>query len=355
MRDCRGRDHATAGPVAVAAIAGTVVTLLLATGCSAPVRPRATAPAPSRTVGTGSTPFRPGASGGTGTGDPAPSGCGHPAPAAVDRVVSFAVDPAAAEGQRTRTALVHVPAGYRPQSPHPVLLVYHGHGGNPAETAAGTGFRDLADRKGFFAVYPQGLPDGPDGPPMWASAGAVDHGIQELPAARSLLDTLAADYCIDAARIYATGISNGGGMANYLACRLADRITAVAPVVGNMYWPKDGGCQPTRAVSILDIHAVDDPVVSYQGSRADPAWMLPAVTDWLAGWAALDHCPTTPAVPVDTAALQVRQWTGCADGSAIVAYRVMGGHRWPPSLVGSPTASVIWDFLAGHRMPASTR
>lgn len=267
-------------------------------------------------------------------------------------MVSFAVDPATAEGQRTRTALVHVPAGYQPQSPHPVLLVYHGHGGNSAAVAAGTGFRALADQKGFLAVYPQGLPDGPGGPPMWASAGPVDHGIQELPATRALLDTLTSSYCVDAARVYATGISNGGGMANYLACRLADRITAVAPIVGNMYEPKDGGCHPARPLSILDVHAADDPVVPYRGSHSDPAWTLPSVPTWLSGWAALDRCPTTPAVPVDTMNLHVQRWTGCADGTSILAYRIAGGHQWPESLAGAPTAAVIWDFLARYRIAA---
>lgn len=268
--------------------------------------------------------------------------------------MDFPVDPATAEGQRTRTALVHVPAAYRPRDPHPVLLVYHGHGGSAAAAAADTGFSGLADRKGFLAVYPHGLPDS-DGSSMWASAGPVDHGIEELPATRTLLDTLTTDYCVDPGRVYATGISNGGGMADYLACRLADRIAAVAPVVGNMYRPKDGGCQPARPVSILDVHAVDDPVVAYDGDRTNPSWVLPPVDDWLAGWASLDRCVPTPVVAMDTPAVRIRRWTGCADTAAIVAYRITGGHRWPGTLAGTPTASVIWDFLAAHRLPTVAR
>ncbi len=64
---------------------------------------------------------------------------------------------------------------------------------------------------------------------------------------------------------------------------------------------------------------------------------------------------TAPAITVDTTTARVRSWTGCADGAAIVAYRAAGGHRWPPSLAGSPTASVIWDFVSAHRIPAATR
>ncbi|MFB9236313.1 alpha/beta hydrolase family esterase [Plantactinospora siamensis] len=351
----------------VPTVAGVLVALLAA-GCSAPAPSRDSA---ARTGSPGGTPASlvtgspggapaaavtggaiPGA--GAPTGRPARSGCGRPATAGQDRTVEVAVDPATAEGRRTRTALVHVPAGYRPGQAYPVLLVYHGHGGSSAGAAAETGFSGLADRSGFLAVYPQGLPDS-TGSPMWASAGPVDYGIEELPATRGLLDTLAADYCVDPSRIYATGTSNGGGMANYLACRLSDRIAAVAPVVGNMYLPKDGGCRPARPVSILDVHAVDDPVVAYGGDRGDPSWVLPPVDDWLAGWATLDRCAARPAVAVDTPAVRVRRWSGCAPGTAVAAYRVTGGHRWPATLAGNPTAAVIWGFLAAHRLPAVAR
>jgi polyhydroxybutyrate depolymerase len=42
------------------------------------------------------------------------------------------------------------------------------------------------------------------------------------------------DACIDAKRIYATGLSNGGAMAHLLGCRAADLFAATAPVsMGN--------------------------------------------------------------------------------------------------------------------------
>ena len=86
-----------------------------------------------------------------------PPAAERPIGAGADRTLSFPIDPSTAEGAHERTALVHLPTGYRPDSPHPVLLVYHGHGGNSADAAASTGFRELADREGFLAVYPQGL------------------------------------------------------------------------------------------------------------------------------------------------------------------------------------------------------
>jgi len=45
-----------------------------------------------------------------------------------------------------------------------------------------------------------------------------------------LIDKLEAAYNIDPNHIYADGISNGGGMAFALSCRLSDRIAAVGAV-----------------------------------------------------------------------------------------------------------------------------
>ena len=49
---------------------------------------------------------------------------------------------------------------------------------------------------------------------------------------RALLDLVATRTCVDPARVYATGVSNGGGLAARLGCALADRLAAVAPVAG---------------------------------------------------------------------------------------------------------------------------
>ena len=45
-----------------------------------------------------------------------------------------------------------------------------------------------------------------------------------------LIDKLEAAYNIDPTRIYANGLSNGGGMAFVLSCTLSDRIAAVGMV-----------------------------------------------------------------------------------------------------------------------------
>ncbi len=75
----------------------------------------------------------------------------------------------------------------------------------------------------------------------------------------SLLIQLRSEYCIDDDRIYASGMSNGGGFVDTLACSNehgAD-FAAFAPVSGAFYddMPEDTTCQPARSpMPLLEFH-----------------------------------------------------------------------------------------------------
>ena len=139
-------------------------------------------------------------------------------------------------GGRSRDALVHLPYGAG-RGPLPLVLLFHSWAGNPEDVAADTAFSSLADRAGFVAVYPRAIGD----PHTWDLAGTSD-----IAFVAALLTTLEAVVCIDLSRVFAAGFSMGGGMANVVGCRLADRIAAIASVSG-LYGPRWGEpCQPSR-------------------------------------------------------------------------------------------------------------
>ncbi|MEO6890988.1 MAG: PHB depolymerase family esterase, partial [Ktedonobacteraceae bacterium] len=216
------------------------------------------------------------------------TGCGLASPIAPGRSagVTIASHPAVSEGQRTRTYRVHVPTIYEAHQSVPVVLVFHGYTGTATGMEQGSGFSQLADQENFIAVYPQGLPDGDGGAPFWASVGPIDNGVDDVLFVSDILSDLQRKFCIDARRIYVTGFSNGGGMTGFLACRLAGRVAAFAPVSGNFYNPP-GGCSPGRPVPILDFHGTADHVLPYNGIPAseNAAWPLPPVSQWLQTWA----------------------------------------------------------------------
>jgi polyhydroxybutyrate depolymerase len=285
-----------------------------------------------------------------------PAGCerGRTDGAGRDLQYQIPVDPAQADGATQRDAVVHIPIGYRPGIPAPLVMQFHG----AAPNATGAGYEHdsplhpLSDRYGFIDVYPQGL-RASTGNLGWNAYGPVVSKIAELPFVDKLLDTIEADFCVDATRVYASGFSNGGNMVNYLACRDSGRFAAAAPVAGPMYGQDDGPCRPSRPVPIIDIHSVDDPGVPYGGHPGLPNYdfPLPSVPQWLADWAGLDGC-TGPASSTVDGAQSTTSWSTCSGGARIVGYAVRAGHAWPAELDGRPAAEVVWRFLSAFQLPA---
>jgi polyhydroxybutyrate depolymerase len=252
-------------------------------------------------------------------------------------------------GATRRTYRVHVPAGYRPDRPVPAVLLLHGNGGSAADLDEVTG---LGDRRGFLAVYPQGLAVGA-GRPFWAAAGRVEAGVDDLRFTADLLDDLQGRLCVDPARVAAAGFSAGGGVAARMACDLAGRVASVAVISGALY-TEPGECRPSRPVPVLAVHGTADAVVPYGGRALTVEWPLPMppMPSWLARWATRDGCPGDLAVFLDTPEASGFRWSGCRGGAEVVHYRINGGgHQAPRTIAGRPIAQVLWDFAAAHPLP----
>ena len=207
-------------------------------------------------------------------------------PAAPDRIVTMA------SGGRTRRALVHAP----PAAPglRPLVIALHGHGGTAARMRRRSGWNAAADARGFIVAYPDGaswrnIP--------WRSwnAGACcgysrETGVDDIAYLRNLLDALIAEYPVDPARVYVTGISNGGMMAYRAACELSDLVAAIAPVAGAL---GISACQPSEPVSVIIFHGTDDRYVPYNGGQSPVTHddrRDPPVLETAAVWAKQDHC-----------------------------------------------------------------
>ena len=83
-----------------------------------------------------------------------------------------------------------------------------------------------------------------------------------------MLDQLALKYSIDTRRIYATGLGDGGFMAERAGCSMADRIAAIAPVAAD--FPKAMICLPSRPVPAIFLEGTEDPIVPYNGGTYKP-------------------------------------------------------------------------------------
>lgn len=175
---------------------------------------------------------------------------------------------------RLRRYLLHIPPGYQAGNPMPLVLNFHGYSSNAAEQESVSGMSVKADQAGFIVVYPEGTGESQ----AWHFVRGPE-ATADLDFSRDLITYLEAQFSIDPARVYATGISNGAQMANYLGCNLSEVIAAIAPVSGG--YPPGLECNPGRPVPVVAFHGTADRLIPYEGSRI----LMPA-RQWAASWAA---------------------------------------------------------------------
>ncbi|NSW52601.1 MAG: hypothetical protein HPY85_08875 [Anaerolineae bacterium] len=250
-----------------------------------------------------------------------------------------------------RRYLLHVPPGYDPALPTPLVISIHGFAEWPAHQAKISHWNQLADEENFIVVYPAGT----GFPKRWRSNGGDDTDAQFIA---DLIDQLQAEYNIDPNRIYANGLSNGGGMSFLLSCKLSDRIAAFGGVAGAYLLPWEA-CQPVRPVPAILFHGNADPVVPFEGGPSRSFDIpFPVINDWVGILAERRGCEAVPdALPQQGEVSGVR-YSGCT--ADVVYYTIDGGgHTWPGGgdmprwLVGHTTRDIdatrlMWDFFVQH-------
>ena len=261
-----------------------------------------------------------------------------------------------------REYLLHVPASYDPARPTPLVISLHGAMNWPAYQMKVSRWNEAADAHGFLVVYPGGMGSGPK---TWFMRGQTSPA--EMPDVRfiaALIDTLEARYHVDPARIYANGLSNGGGMAFVLSCTLSDRIAAIGAVAAAQSLPFRW-CRDTTPVPMIAFHGDSDHIVPYLGGKVAIApEPFPAIRDWVADWARRDRCGAPPVDSVVAIDVSRLSYPGCAGGADVVLYTIAGGgHAWPGGMpmpawiVGRTTntidaTAIMWSFFLAHPLPA---
>jgi hypothetical protein len=144
-----------------------------------------------------------------------------------------------------------------------------------------------------------------------------------------LIDKLAAEYSIDAGRLYVAGMSNGGFMIGRLACELSEKIAALAIVGASLSVPTATACKASRAVSVLIIQGTKDPLVPYLGGglgRNGPRGQILSHPDAVQKWVALNDCATQatkaqiPDKNGDGIFVDVAIHESCAEGTEVRDY-----------------------------------
>jgi polyhydroxybutyrate depolymerase len=271
-----------------------------------------------------------------------------------------------------RTYDLYVPSSYRDAStaPVPLVLVLHGRSSSSRRMADITGFNTRAEQHGFIVAYPEGLDQ------AWNYVHDIpgyQPGPDDPDFLVKLVSVIGERYNIDIDRVYVTGISNGGFMAQRMACYAPSQFAAFASVAAGGYGAMPRRCKSYRPVNILYIQGTEDSLVPWRGLRINgqdgqPQQVTMSITDSLKFWSQRNRCA---AEVVDRELVQQGNSPGtsvrvlsardCEGEAEVTLYAILGGgHNWPgsrgvipPRVAGRVNmdihaSDVIWAFFQRH-------
>ncbi len=261
---------------------------------------------------------------------------------------------------------VHLPPSYDATSKAPVVIAMHGMTSNKNWFQIMSNMDVHSDAQGMVTVYPQGLER-----KLFGNSQSVTHwnasfgsDVDDISFISQLIDTVIADYNLDADRVYITGHSNGGFMTYELMCSIPEKIAAAAPHAALMSNASKQDCAQKHNIPLLHIHGTGDGAVPYKGRFG----FNTSVPDTLKFFADRYNCDAEkvskdlPDLDVnDGATVSYETYENCQSGGAIEHYVIHeGGHTWSgseivndtPHSMDIDTSKLIIDFFNGKSRPS---
>ena len=247
-------------------------------------------------------------------------------------------------GGSSRSYTLHVPSTYNGSKPVPLVLDFHGLGGNGKGESTSSPYPAQTDADGVIMAFPTGL-SGPGGN-AWNVGPCCVKNTDDVAFAKALVSEIEKTACIDTKRVYAVGFSMGGGMSHYLACHAADVFAAVAPAAFDLLKENVDDCKPPRPISEITFRSTGDNVVAYAGGASMAVQGMPITFLGAKGtfqkWAEINQC-TGPASAED--ANGCATYAGCPTGIEVTLCTKQGGTHEPGN------AKVGWPALKKHTLP----
>jgi polyhydroxybutyrate depolymerase len=253
-----------------------------------------------------------------------------------------------------RTFVRHIPPGYTGRTPAPVVIDFHPLGSTGSSWKGATGWSALADREGFIVIWPDGVGN------SWnvgrCCRTAFEQNVDDVAFTKAIISTLAQEACIDTERVYATGCSNGGGMAFKVACDAADVIAAVAPVDFDCVTSEDANdrscganCAPSRPISEIQFRGTADTVVPYEGGiRSGGMTTFPGAEQTFMSFGSINMCQGGPEALPDHASCRAYPTCG-GDVDTILCTVQNGTHCGSYQSFG--IANIAWDVFKTKSLP----
>jgi len=242
----------------------------------------------------------------------------------------------------SREIYLYVPSSYNGLSSVPLVLDFHGIFSSGSGQMSGSGYRGVADQQGFIVAYPEGIDQAWNVGPCCT----LDRNVDDVAFARAIVEYIKSQANIDASRVYATGMSMGGGMSHYLGCHAADLFAAIVPNAFDLLEENVGSCNPARPIPMMLTRGTNDSIVPYGGGASQPPNGLDTIhflgaRATFEAWAGLNSCNGNPGSDSNGC----EAYTSCADNVEVVLCTQQGGGH------DQGDAQAGWNFLQRFTLP----
>ncbi|PDT78638.1 PHB depolymerase family esterase [Sinorhizobium sp. BJ1] len=268
----------------------------------------------------------------------AKSGHATAATSNLSRLQRFGSNPGALE------AWYHVPEGLA-EAPA-LVVVLHGCTQNAAGYDHASGWSKLAEDFGFAVLYPEQVhANNPNLCFNWFNLSDIRRGEGEVHSIRQMVETMIADHGIDRRRVYITGLSAGGAMANAALCAYPEIFAGGAIIAG---LPYAAATSVPEAFDRMRGHGIPNPErLQKRLSGASPhrgPW--PTISVWhgtndrtvaeananaiIAQWSGVHRVPTSPSSVETVDGHKRMAWRDQSGRDAIELYLIDAmGHGTP--------------------------
>ncbi len=263
---------------------------------------------------------------------------------------------------------IHIPPQYKSSTAASLIVALHGGGGNMSIQAIDDHYKLISksNKEGFIVAFPNGFSRFKSGKFATWNAGrccalARDEKVNDVAFINEMVEKITQQINIDKSKIFAIGMSNGGMMSYRLACDSTKTFKAIASVTGT---DNTIDCKPTKPISVLHIHAKDDPNVLFNGGQGEGSFQdKEKVTDFtsvpatIEKWVKLTGCPAKAQKTLQKDKAYCETYSPCRGQTKIqLCVTNEGGHSWPggtkprghgESSNAIDATDVIWDFFTG--------
>jgi len=243
----------------------------------------------------------------------------------------------------SRSYILHVPSTYDGSRAAPLVVDFHALGSSAALERSTSPYPAQTDPEGVVTAFPSGL-TGPKGT-AWNIGPCCVANVDDVAFTIALVEDVESVACIDARRVYAVGVSMGGGMAYYVACRAGDMFAAIAPSAFDLLQENVGKCTPPRPITVISFRGRADTLVPYAGG---PSTLVPQMSVTFLGaqatfqkWAEIDGCTGAPSAED---ADGCSRYSGCQGGADVILCSKAGGGQ------EQGDASIAWPILRAHTL-----